>query len=284
MFFLSFFQVIRVYSDIQDALSQTASYAAKYVYLSEELSGTENNDKDNSDSNGENKYDKDTKSKEEIGTKKKFLEIESMQEFLEGMLDEVFIRFQFCFIADSELLNSSRIKYGVAGISFFDSEILEEGNDISIVARYKLNVSFPFFELPELNIVQRVQTKAFLGASMQENEQQKEEDEQKKETVYVTETGSVYHLSRECTYIKISVQQVSLAQIASYRNGSGAIYYPCDICCESEKGEKLPVYITKWGNSYHISLSCRELKRTVIEKTRTEAEKEGYHACSKCGT
>ena len=43
------------------------------------------------------------------------------------------------------------------------------------------------------------------------------------------------------------------------------------------------VFITDYGNRYHTSLNCGELKRTVRSVTLPEAEEAGLRACKKCG-
>lgn len=100
------------------------------------------------------------------------------------------------------------------------------------------------------------------------------------EMVYVTESGSVYHKHAECTYLDLSIQQVSGASTAYRRNASGERYHACDSCSrgESPAGQ---VWITKTGNCYHNSQGCSGLKRTVRMVSSSYAE--GMHACSRCG-
>ena len=96
--------------------------------------------------------------------------------------------------------------------------------------------------------------------------------------VYITETGTVYHLSRSCTYLDLSIQAVDASEIADIRNRSGAIYYECELC--SPTGEGI-VYITDYGDRYHYSLTCSGLKRTISEVPLSEVE-ETMNCCSRC--
>ncbi len=41
------------------------------------------------------------------------------------------------------------------------------------------------------------------------------------------------------------------------------------------------VYVTKIGNKYHKN-SCKYLKKSKIETTKTTAKRDGYTACSVC--
>lgn len=103
------------------------------------------------------------------------------------------------------------------------------------------------------------------------------EDAKSNEMVYVTVNGSVYHRSRECSHIRLSVRTVSKAQISGLRNEDGGKYYPCESC--GGKGNQ--VYITETGDRYHSSLTCSRLKRGVLEVPLSQVEK--WKPCSRCG-
>lgn len=92
------------------------------------------------------------------------------------------------------------------------------------------------------------------------------------EWVYITPEGSVYHRSRECTHLKLSIQSVAAKDAEGYR--------PCELCGK-EKGETPFVYITQEGECYHSKLNCSGLKRTVYMVPLTQAE--GRSPCSRCG-
>ena len=104
------------------------------------------------------------------------------------------------------------------------------------------------------------------------------------EYVYVTERGSVYHKRRSCSALHISVRQVAGKTVQNERNTEGKIYRKCTICSKGYRAseiKKLNVYVTDYGVNYHMSITCRELKRTVqvipIEKA------VGKRACKLCG-
>ena len=97
------------------------------------------------------------------------------------------------------------------------------------------------------------------------------------ETVYVTETGLVYHRDYHCSYLDLSIHLVSMQEISSLRNKSGGKYYPCEHCAEQSVGM---VYITENGDRYHNSLSCSGLKRTIYAVPLSEVAGKG--ACSRC--
>lgn len=95
--------------------------------------------------------------------------------------------------------------------------------------------------------------------------------------VYITDTGSRYHLSHDCAYLRVKVQAVNYEMIDSLRNQSGGKYYACAKCRPLKGGI---VYITAGGSSFHRDADCSALKRTVYIIPLKEAEK--YSPCSKC--
>lgn len=107
-------------------------------------------------------------------------------------------------------------------------------------------------------------------------------DESSNDIVYVAANGRVYHLNRECTYLRTRIQSVTVCQLETKRNESGGIYYPCESCCQSQPASgDSSVYIASYGNRYHIQSSCPKLKRTVRAVHRSEVG--NLPACSRCG-
>lgn len=104
-------------------------------------------------------------------------------------------------------------------------------------------------------------------------------NEETEKMVYVTESGSVFHKDQGCTYLDLSVNQVSAGELSSLRNAYGERYTACSSC--SRKQEPAGnVYITEKGRHYHNQETCSGLKRTV--RLVKESEAAG-HACSRCG-
>ncbi len=100
------------------------------------------------------------------------------------------------------------------------------------------------------------------------------------EIVYMTPGGSVFHLSRDCTYLSLTVQSIASSELSEARNLSGGKYAPCEYCV----GNRSPagtVYITDYGTSYHNSVTCQGLKRTIMAVPRSQTG--GRPCCSKCG-
>ncbi len=97
--------------------------------------------------------------------------------------------------------------------------------------------------------------------------------------VYITQNGTVYHSSRECSYLSLSVRQTAGSVVSSLRNADGEKYRPCESCGRNGKNPGV-VYITDTGNRYHWTKSCGGLRRWVIKIPFSEAG--ARQGCSRC--
>lgn len=133
------------------------------------------------------------------------------------------------------------------------------------------------FSLPKIWIHNMVTVHAWTGKVYSAENSEKEEAE---EMVYMTESGGVYHKDLGCSYLSVSVTQVSGSTVEYLKNDYGEHYSACASCSHNE-GPASIVYITEKGNSYHNMESCSSLKRTVrmVKHSCTE----GMAACSRCG-
>lgn len=168
---------------------------------------------------------------------------------------------------------------GKAGIQFWDSHI-QQKDQVIIWMRYQLY--FPVFKniLPKISITRKIVLRSFTG-NLTRGEKKEEAKEEAETSVYVTETGTVYHYDKECSYIKLSIKTVEFQEISSKRNLNGSKYTPCERCNAPLRGEGI-IFITSYGEHYHISVSCSSLKRTVRTISLEQAQKEGKRACKKC--
>lgn len=99
--------------------------------------------------------------------------------------------------------------------------------------------------------------------------------------VYMTPEGSVYHRSRDCTYLQFTIHTIASDRLNDARNLSGGKYAPCEYCI---KNHTVPasVYVTDYGTSYHRSGACQGLKRTVMAVPISETG--NLRCCSRCGS
>lgn len=163
------------------------------------------------------------------------------------------------------------IEGGMWGISLLTSDC--SGEFIDLKAYYRVQFPIGFFQIKGITIYQESKSKKWTG--------QPAEQEEQASYVYVTEYGEVYHSSKECHYLDLSIQPVKVAQIGGLRNRNGHKYYPCELCAEEILGLE-DVYITSYGEAYHRCLSCGGLKRTIYVIKLSDV---GFrHPCSKCAS
>ena len=166
---------------------------------------------------------------------------------------------------------------GVQGdIALWRSNVLLKDDLVDLVATYEMKPRCNVFGIPDLLFVNRARTRAWTGYRIGGTP---EDTEEKEQMVYVTETGTVYHLSRSCTHLDLKISPVTSEQLASSRNASGAGYTVCEVCGMRQAAQGT-FYITKEGDRYHSSLECSGLKRTVYEIPISQVGDR--RPCSRC--
>lgn len=145
------------------------------------------------------------------------------------------------------------------------------GDSVSLQANYYMRLPITFFAVKGIAVQQQSKSYKWIG----DRENTTEED-----YVYITEHGTVYHRSRNCHYLDLSIQTATSGQIANLRNKNDHKYYACSECVVKNTQTGF-LYLTDYGTRYHSSLSCSGLKRTIylvsIEKVG------GKGPCGKCG-
>lgn len=156
---------------------------------------------------------------------------------------------------------------GISSISLLRSDC--SGDYILLAASYQAQLPISFWKIDQLPVEQCVRMKKWTGADPEAAGGAEEG------YVYVTPTGSAYHSTSACSYLKLSTRSVSIAAVQALRNQDGSIYDACS-CFHGES----KVYITDYGTEYHGDLSCSSLKRTICKIP--EAQIGNRHACAKC--
>lgn len=101
----------------------------------------------------------------------------------------------------------------------------------------------------------------------------------KGEYVYVTDDSEVYHFDRDCTHIRLTIEETTPGEVKILRNNKGSRYRACEICHARLSDPVL--YITPEGDRYHKSITCSGLKRTVRAVHLSEVGDK--RPCSRCG-
>lgn len=195
---------------------------------------------------------------------------------LQVTFSETYVRGKVNQIVTKEKLDSSIIKNGRKGISYSFSKIMEKDR-IELVALYKIAPRFTLVPFSDVYTFSQAKVRAFTGydPSMEGKGTNEEEI-----YVFVTETGTAYHMDRGCSYLKLSISLIAKEDLAIARNQDGSKYKACRYCKAQGRGGTL-FLITNQGNKYHTSVSCTGLKRTI--RTIPLSKASGYHSCSRCG-
>ncbi len=191
------------------------------------------------------------------------------------LLTQMYAREEIMDYVGVTYLNQSCIKNGAAGISFAGTEIMERDDIIEICVNYKVLPLFTILGFDGFEMSQRYYGRAWTGYDVESGLSDFTQDDP---MVYVTETGTVYHTNRNCTYLNPSIVEVDVGNIADKRNQSGGKYYQCEICGSSYV--QGTVYVTTHGSSYHTMITCSGLKRTIY--TIPLSQTGGRGRCSKC--
>ena len=188
--------------------------------------------------------------------------------------EDIYLRSRVIERAGKGYLDRSLIAGGSSGIHISYSEKEEGQETIDVILSYQVEPFIKLLGFPGFIIKNRCRMKAWTGYALKETGLS---DETEEELVYITETGTVYHKSRNCTHLALSVHAVETKCVETLRNEDGAKYYPCERCGENAGST---VFLTNQGNRYHTNLGCNGLKRTVYTVPISQAG--GRAACSRC--
>ena len=158
----------------------------------------------------------------------------------------------------------SRIAGGMAGIDYWGTNVDRETGEISVRLSCRLIPALQGMDIGAVPLTISMGTRAFIGGKLLTGDSGGQLTGET--TVYVAENGVVYHTSRECAHIDLSLHSVYASAVDGLRNSQGGKYYVCELC-----GGKTPsvVYLTDTGNRYHCSSQCPGIRRTVYEMPLT---------------
>ena len=197
----------------------------------------------------------------------------------EGQIDKLFgagaLAYTYsAFLAQEgrEYWNESMVSGGSNGFSFLLSSYLKEDGYLDLIVTYELRIPFPLTGDIYLPQVQRCRVRGWIG--------EKDGIEEKEEMVYITESGTVYHLTKDCSHLTLTIQEVSPSNLPQARNSSGGKYSPCEKCGKSPMQGK-NYYITKEGDCFHTTRNCSGLKRTILMIPISQVGERSL--CKRCG-
>ncbi len=164
---------------------------------------------------------------------------------------------------------------GTGGLSFVHSNVMGADEMIDLNVVWKMKTDFCLPGINGFKVIDRARIRAFTGY---DNTGAIDSGETEEEMVFVTETGTVFHRSRNCSHLNIHISAVERSNVGKMRNSGGGKYHPCEFC---GGGTKECLYITEDGDRYHTKVSCPGLKRTI--HTVPISKVGGKGPCSECG-
>lgn len=271
--FIYFLQILRLQECLQNAITETGLFTAKYAYVYDYVreygKGNSNNNTDNEERSSDENKDSHS--------------ISSIEAVIAKSINSSYYKLKIQDYLDVNFIDQFCVKNGFNGISTHLSSFLEEDAAVDIVLRYDIKLPLQFLHMKDIPVLQRVRLRGWIGhkvalkSGTPDSSDQTEGDER---IVYITETGTVYHYYRDCSHLDLSVHEVNINQIHTLRNEGGGKYTPCDLCKDSVFEETQSVYITDYGDRYHYSLTCSGLKRTII--TISISQVGDRSLCSRC--
>ena len=199
---------------------------------------------------------------------------------LSGVLPNIALSYGYAGYKVKEFLGEDYLKgaplaYGTNSIQYYKSSIMEEDDVIDLVAFYAVKPDFNVAFLPTINLTSRYYGRAWTGYELEGSAT----ETQAEINVYITPEGTVYHMSRFCTHLQLTILSCSFEELQDKRNESGGTYKSCLLCGGSINTGK--VYITTDGDRYHSSIKCSGLKRTIEVIPISQVGNRGR--CSRCG-
>lgn len=153
------------------------------------------------------------------------------------------------------------------------ADVTGEDECIDLICPYKAEPFVSVVGFSDFMMFSRMRARAWTGYDAESAGTDEEE-----ELVYITEYGKVYHLTKSCSFLSLSIRAVTIEQVEKLRNADGSRFYRCEEC-----GDKCTniVFVTGYGTRYHGTLQCKGLKRTIQEIPLSEVGDRT--ACKKCG-
>ncbi|MCR5118542.1 MAG: hypothetical protein K6B44_02840 [Lachnospiraceae bacterium] len=180
-------------------------------------------------------------------------------------------------MADGYALASLKKDVPSLNPSLLRSSVMKNDDTVDLRADYRIEPLINPFKLPGISLSSRAYAHAWTGFDAEGSGSTDSGDER---IVYITETGTVYHLSRSCSHLNLTILAIRNGTQDSYRNNSGEKYTVCALCGTAPPSQA-KIFITSEGSNYHSSLSCSALKRTIYEIPISEVGSR--KACSRCG-
>ena len=180
-----------------------------------------------------------------------------------------YVKNQICNQLGEEYLEQSPLEQGADSLQFLESSTK---NDIcEIVVTYGISPLTEVLGFRKFRMANRYYGHLWNGYAIPGTENDEE-------YVYVTEDSEVYHRSRECTHLRLSVRRVEAAEIPKG-------YHPCEKCMVQKKmplpRKRMATIFARRVNVITEGGTAPGLREPYIAIARKDVD--GYRECSRCG-
>ncbi len=146
---------------------------------------------------------------------------------------------------------------GLSGINMLESDLSKQEN-VDIAIAYTVKIPMVSGKIYKMSFINRCYFRNYIGKSIDIK------SVKSNKTVYITKSGSVYHIYKDCTHIDLSILTVPYSDVASLRNQNGGKYKKCEKCVNKIVDENDEVVIATNGDRYHLNKECSGIIRNVI--------------------
>lgn len=195
------------------------------------------------------------------------------EDTLNNIMDITFL-YNNIVVKKKDLIETVDVDNGIYGMSLLKSSLNQNDDDINTI-RLDYSISMPFLNKVQIRLSNKSYFRSFTGRTMVGEELYDNPDEK---TVYITENGEVYHMSKRCRVLNIKLIEVNKEDVCNFRNSSGGKYYPCEYCGKKCKGK---VFISLYGDRYHADKNCPKIKRNI--KSVKLKDVKDRDKCKICG-
>jgi hypothetical protein len=198
-----------------------------------------------------------------------------MQEISDIAFTYTYVKNAVIKYVGKDYLDSSPLLNGADGLGFMESEIFTDDDTFEITMTYTVGSWIQYVGIRPFRMANKYYGHIWNGYDLKISST----DDTENRTVYIADNGSVYHINRECTHLRLTIREVRASAISDERNAYGSRYSLCEKC---GKGTAPSVfYVGKEGDKYHYRKDCSGLTRTVFSISLKEAQKK-YRPCSRC--
>ena len=204
-------------------------------------------------------------------------DLDSILAMAEGTaLSYTYVRYRMIDELGEEYLDSSPLTSGSDGLNYYGSSIDTDNGILDIKLSYRVGTPFDIAGIRSFMMAGRFYGHLWNGYAVSGDASGPVQEQ----IVYITENSEVYHLTTACTHLRLSVRPVEFSAVGNERNGSGGIYYPCEVCARGDAPET--VYICTSGDRYHFDGECYTLTRNYAAVPLSEVE-DSRRPCMRCG-